>query len=183
MAQLLGGKKALEQKLDALFSQSPDLPPDVPPDMTGMIGQYCQGNEPCHHIVYFYNVAGAPHKAQRRVRGILNEMYSDQPDGMSGNEDCGQMSAWFCMNALGFYAVDPVSGQYDVGTPMFDQVVLKVGNDQTLTIRAQRESARAIYVKSLSLNNQVCLSWKLEHRDLAGGGELLFKLTDDPPVE
>lgn len=129
---MLRGKAAIEQKLDALFNQSPELPPDVPPNMTGMVGQYCQGNEPCHHIAYYYNVAGVPHKAQSRLHQLVTEMYDNKPDGMSGNEDCGQMSAWYCMNAIGFSAVDPVSGQYDIGTQLFDRLMLSVGEGRKL---------------------------------------------------
>jgi predicted alpha-1,2-mannosidase len=183
LAELLGGNMALERKLDELFAQSPDLPPDVPPDMTGMVGQYCQGNEPCHHIVYFYNVAGAPHKTQKRIHQLVTEMYGTNPDdGMSGNDDCGQMSAWYCMNAIGFYPVDPVSGKYDIGTPLFDRVVLSVGSGRTLSVEARRESAQSIYVKSVTLNGRPQADWKMSHQDLSRGGRLVFELVDDVPA-
>jgi len=183
LAAMLGGKAALEKKLDALFNQSPEMPPDMPPDITGMVGQYSQGNEPCHHVAYYYNVAGVPHKTQQRIHQLMTELYGTNPDdGMSGNEDCGQMSAWFCMNALGFYPVDPVSGQYDIGTPLFDRVDLSVGRGKTLTIKAQREQAGAIYVKSVTLNGRPQTGLKLNHQDLAKGGELVFTLAQDPSL-
>jgi predicted alpha-1,2-mannosidase len=182
LAVLLGGKAGLERKLDDLFAQSPDLPPDVPPDMTGMVGQYCQGNEPCHHIVYFYNVAGVPHKTQKRIHQLMTDMYGIKPDdGMSGNDDCGQMSAWYCMNAMGFYPVDPVSGAYDIGTPLFDHVELSVGSGRVLSIEAQRASSQSIYVKSVTLNGHPQTNWKLSHRDLSKGGRLVFELVDTVP--
>lgn len=178
LAELMGGKKALEEKLDDLFNQTPDLPPDVPPDMTGMVGQYCQGNEPCHHVAYFYNLAGVPHKTQQRIHQLVTNLYDNKPDGMSGNEDCGQMSAWFCLNAMGFYPVDPVSGQYDIGTPLFDRVIVAVSDGRKLTIEARRESAKSIYVRSVSLNGQAQSEWKLRHHDLSMGGTLSFELVD-----
>jgi len=179
---LLGGKEAFEKKLDELFNQSSDLPPDMPPDMTGMVGQYCQGNEPCQHIAYYYNVAGVPHKTQARVHQLVTEMYGTRPDnGMSGNDDCGQMSAWYCMNAIGFYPVDPVSGKYDIGTPLFDRVVLNVAGGKKLVVEAWRESAKSIYVKAARLNGQPHSEWKLDHADLAKGGRLIFDLGDDAP--
>jgi predicted alpha-1,2-mannosidase len=182
LCELMGGKAAFEKKLDELFNQSSDLPPDMPPDMTGMVGQYCQGNEPCQHIAYYYNVAGVPHKTQRRVHQLVTEMYGTRPDnGMAGNDDCGQMSAWYCMNAIGFYAVDPVSGKYDIGTPLFDRVVLTVGGGGKLSVEARRESAQSIYVKSVTFNGQPQLGWKLSHQDLAMGGKLVYNLVDKAP--
>jgi predicted alpha-1,2-mannosidase len=178
LAEIMGGKAALEKKLDDLFNESPDLPPDVPPDMTGMVGQYCQGNEPCHHVAYLYNVAGAPYKTQHRVHQLLTELYDNKPDGMSGNEDCGQMSAWYCMNALGFYAVDPVSGKYDIGSPLFDKIVLTVAGGQKLAIEVHRESPQSVYVRSVGLNGRPQREWKLNHRELAAGGKLVFELVD-----
>ncbi len=185
LAAMLGGRLALEKKLDDLFHQSSEMPydPNMPPDITGMVGQYSQGNEPCHHVAYYYNVAGVPHKTQQRIHQLMTELYGTNPDdGMSGNEDCGQMSAWFCMNALGFYPVDPVSGQYDIGTPLFDLIALAVGGGNTLTIEAHRQSPTSIYVKSVTLNGKPQTDWKLNHRDLAQGGRLVFTLIEDPSL-
>ena len=113
LIEMLGGDKAFVAKLDALYNQSSEMPPDMPPDVSGMVGQYSHGNEPCHHVAYLYNFAGAPHKTQQRVRSLMETQYDNKPDGMAGNEDCGQMSAWFVISALGLYAVDPVSAKYD----------------------------------------------------------------------
>ena len=176
----LGGKEAFITKLDALFNQSSDLPPDMPPDVSGMVGQYAHGNEPSHHIAYLYNYAGAPHKTQARIRSLLETMYDNQPNGMAGNEDCGQMSAWFCMSALGLYAVDPVSARYDIGTPLFDRVAIKVANGRTLTIQAKRQSPKSAYVASVEWNGHPIGGLSVAHADLVTGGSLVFHLTDAP---
>jgi predicted alpha-1,2-mannosidase len=179
LRDLLGGNKALEKKLDALFDASSDMPTEMmPPDITGLIGQYCHGNEPSHHIVFLYNTAGVPHKAQARIRQILTELYHDAPDAMAGNDDCGQMSAWFCLNALGLYPINPVSGSYDVGTPLFDKVVVQLGGARTLTVVARRQSKGSIYVSSVSLNGKPVVDWSIAHADLARGGTLEFTLKD-----
>ena len=149
---MLGGNEAFVAKLDKLFNQSSEMPPDMPPDVTGMVGQYSHGNEPCHHMAYLYNYAGAPHKTQQRVRSLMETMYDNQPDGVAGNEDCGQMSAWFVISSLGFYAVDPVSAKYDFGTPLFDRVEIAMAAGRKLIIEAKRESPKAIYVQSVTWN-------------------------------
>ena len=180
LISMLGGKTAFVKKLDELFNQSSDLPSDMPPDVTGMVGQYAHGNEPSHHIAYLYNYAGVPHKTQARVRSLLETMYDNQPDGMAGNEDCGQMSAWFVMSALGLYAVDPVSARYDFGTPLFDRVKMKVGNGRTLFIEVTRESPGSIYIKSVEWNGVSQTHQYMEHAQLAAGGHLLMHLVDSP---
>ena len=116
--QFFGSKAAFVDKLDSLFTTSSQLPADAPPDIAGMVGQYAHGNEPCHHMAYLYCYAGEAHKTQDRVRSLLEMEYDDQPDGLAGNEDCGQMSAWYIISSIGFYAVDPVSGNYVFGTPL-----------------------------------------------------------------
>lgn len=178
LSELLGGKEALAAKLDALFSASSDMPAEMmPPDITGLIGQYCHGNEPSHHIVFLYNVAGSPHKAQARIRQIMTELYHDAPDAFAGNEDCGQMSAWFCLNALGFY---PISGQYQIGTPLFDKVAVEIGGGRKLYIIANRQSTQSIYVSSVFFNGEPIQNWSISHRTLSNGGTLLFNLNDAP---
>jgi len=173
LIETMGGKKSFVEKLDTLFNQSSEMPPDMPPDVTGMVGQYAHGNEPSHHIAYLYNYAGAPHKTQARVRGLLETMYDNQPDGMAGNEDCGQMSAWFAISALGLYAVDPVSARYDLGTPLFDRVEMKVAPRHTLVIEAKRESAKSIYVQSVTWNGTTLQGLSVEHGQLVKGGSLV----------
>ncbi|MGZ3299036.1 MAG: GH92 family glycosyl hydrolase, partial [Asticcacaulis sp.] len=134
---MFGGDAAFEAKLDALFDAPSDLPPDAPPDMSGLIGQYIHGNEPSHHIAYLYAYCGALHKTQARVRMLLKTQYRAQPDGLAGNEDCGQMSAWYILSALGFYPVDPVSGVYVFGSPLLPRADIALGNGRTLTIVAE----------------------------------------------
>jgi len=182
LIKMLGGNEPFIKKLDELFNQSSEMPPDMPPDVTGMVGQYAHGNEPSHHIAYLYNYAGVPHKTQARVRSLLETMYDNQPDGMAGNEDCGQMSAWFVISALGLYAVDPVSARYDFGTPLFDRVEMKVAGGRTLTIEAKRESAKSIYVRSVEWNGATQKGLTVEHAQLKNGGRLVFHLGDAPAV-
>jgi predicted alpha-1,2-mannosidase len=181
LCTLLGGERELEKKLDALFNQSSDMPTEMmPPDITGMVGQYCQGNEPSHHIVYYYNTAGAPAKTQQRIHQLMTDLYHPEPDAMAGNEDCGQMSAWYCMNAFGFYPVDPTSTDYSIGTPLFDRMRLRVGDKKNLEIHARRQSPQSIYVRSVAFNGRPVLDYKLHHAELAQGGLLEFELADEP---
>ncbi len=182
LIETLGGNKPFVEKLDQLFNQSSEMPPDMPPDVTGMVGQYAHGNEPSHHIAYLYNYAGAPHKTQARIRSLLETMYDNKPDGMAGNEDCGQMSAWFVISSLGLYAVDPVSARYDFGTPLFDRVELKVAQGRKLTIEAKRHSPKSIYVQSVEWNGSPIKGLTVEHAQLASGGTLVFHLVDEPVV-
>ena len=120
------------RKLDKLFTTSSQLPADAPPDIAGMVGQYAHGNEPCHHMAYLYLYAGEPHKTQARVRSLLEMEYDDQPDGLAGNEDCGQMSAWYVMSALGFYPVDPVAETTSSARPLVDRAEVDMGNGKKL---------------------------------------------------
>jgi predicted alpha-1,2-mannosidase len=180
LVETLGGDKAFVEKLDQLFNQSSELPPDMPPDVTGMVGQYAHGNEPSHHIAYLYNYAGSPHKTQQRVRSLLETMYDNQPDGMAGNEDCGQMSAWFVISALGFYAVDPVSTRYDFGSPLFDRVEVDLAGGRKLVIEAKRESSKALYIESAEWNGKTVSGLSVEHAQLMKGGTLVFHLKNEP---
>ncbi len=152
----------------------------MPPDVSGMVGQYSHGNEPCHHVAYLYNFAGAPHKTQQRVRSLMETQYDNKPDGMAGNEDCGQMSAWFVISALGFYAVDPVSARYDFGTPLFDHVEVTVGQGRKLVVEAKRESPSAIYIQSVTWNGAPIAGLSVEHAELVKGGTLVYQLVDKP---
>ena len=133
-------------------------------------------------MAYLYNFAGAPHKTQERVRSLMETQYDNKPDGMAGNEDCGQMSAWFVISALGFYAVDPVSAKYDFGTPLFDQVELTVAPGRKLRIEAKRESATAIYIRSVTWNGTAVKGLTIDHTELAKGGSLVYNLGDKPAV-
>jgi predicted alpha-1,2-mannosidase len=180
LAQLLGGRKQLEEKLDALFNADPALPADAPPDIAGIVGQYAHGNEPSHHIAYLYVYAGAPHKTQARVASLLETQYHNEPDGLAGNEDCGQMSAWYVMSAMGFYAVDPTSGNYVIGSPIFDKVTIDIGGGHTLRIDAKRKEANDQYVQSVALNGQQQQRLWFSHESIAQGGEIKLAMSSTP---
>jgi predicted alpha-1,2-mannosidase len=180
LAQLLGGREALAAKLDGLFSASPELPLDAPPDIAGQVGQYAHGNEPGHHIAYIYNYAGAPYKTQERVAGLMDTMYDNQPDGLAGNEDCGQMSAWYILSAMGFYPVDPVSGNYVLGTPLFDRAVVNMGEGKKLVVIAKRSSPKDIYIQSVTLNGKPLAQAWFRHADIARGATLTFTMGSTP---
>jgi predicted alpha-1,2-mannosidase len=152
LIELQGGKNKFTKKLDELFTTTEKLSGREQPDITGLIGQYAHGNEPSHHIAYLYNYAGEPWKTQMYVRRILDEFYKPAPDGLIGNEDCGQMSAWYILSASGFYPVAPGTGIYDIGTPIFKEIKYHLENGKTFTIRAANVSAQKIYVKSVTLN-------------------------------
>ena len=176
LIKLMGGKKRFVNKLDSLFTLEPKVYGDgATADITGLIGQYVHGNEPSHHVAYLYTLAGEPYKAQKRINGIVNTQYSNAPDGLSGNDDCGQMSAWYVFSTLGFYPVNPASGQYVFGVPAFKKVVLKVG-DKKFVIKAENLGDHNPYILETRLNGKPYkLPW-LKHTDLLEGGELTFKM-------
>lgn len=178
--ELFGGTAAFERKLDELFTTSSDLPADAPPDIAGLVGQYAHGNEPSHHIAYLYAYCGSHHKTQARVRSLLKTMYRADPDGMAGNEDCGQMSAWYLMSALGLYAVDPVSARYVFGSPLFDRAELQVGPGRVLTIEARNNAADHPYIQSVRWNGARYTKVWISHAELARGGHLVFELGPKP---
>jgi predicted alpha-1,2-mannosidase len=178
--ELWGGRAAFITKLDALFTVPSTLPADAPPDIAGMVGQYAHGNEPSHHIAYLYVYAGQPWKTQARVHSLLETMYSDNPDGLQGNEDCGQMSAWYVMSALGLYAVDPVSGNYVLTSPMFEKATLTVTDGKQLVIEAKRPSADAIYIQSVTINGKKSNKLWVRHAEIARGGHIVFELGETP---
>lgn len=180
MVRLFGGREAFAKQLDAIFAAQPKTTGRQQADITGLVGQYVQGNEPSHHIAYLYNYVGQPWKTQQRVRQILDEQYSDRPDGLSGNEDCGQMSAWYVFSALGFYPVVPGSGDYVIGTPIFDKATIHLDNGNTLTISAKGTSARRRYIARAFWNDQPWTKTWFSHEALLAGGELRFDMTDKP---
>ena len=175
-----GGAAAFERKLDELFTTSSKLPANAPPDISGLVGQYAHGNEPSHHIPYLYTYAGAAHKTQARVRMLLTTMYRAAPDGLVGTEDCGQMSAWYLMSALGLYAVDPVSGNYVFGSPLFDRVQLRVAPGRTLTIEARNNAPDHPYVQAVYWNGKLYSKVWISHARLQRGGHLVFELGPKP---
>lgn len=174
LIKLHGGKKKFAAALDTLFSTSMPLSGnDVPIDITGLIGQYAHGNEPSHHVAYLYNYAGQAYKAQERLHEIMTTLYTDRPDGLCGNEDCGQMSAWYVFSAMGFYPVNPASGVYALGKPMVEQAVLKVGN-KSFEVKAIGLNEKNIYVQSIKLNGKDYHQLFITHEDIVRGGTLEF---------
>jgi predicted alpha-1,2-mannosidase len=178
--ELMGGDKAFVNKLDALFNQPSTLPADAPPDIAGMVGQYAHGNEPSHHIAYLYSYAGEPAKTQERIHFLNTEMYSNTPDGIAGNEDCGQMSAWFILSSIGFYAVDPVSTHYVFGTPLFDRVTLNLAGGKKLIFEARRETPESIYLQDVQLNGKAHTKSWFSHAEVAEGGRFVIRLGSKP---
>jgi predicted alpha-1,2-mannosidase len=180
LIKLCGGPEKFVEKLDTLFSTSSQLPADAPPDIAGMVGQYAHGNEPCHHMAYLYTYAGAAHKTQDRVRRLLEMEYDDQPDGLAGNEDCGQMSAWYVISSLGFYAVDPVSGNYVFGTPLFDRAEVELGQGKKLVVEAKRTSPGDQYIQSISFNGKPHTKLWFHHADITNGATIVFSMGPKP---
>jgi predicted alpha-1,2-mannosidase len=180
LISMMGGERIFLSKLDSLFSISSDMGEEAALDVSGMIGQYVHGNEPSHHIPYLYNYAGQPWKTQEKVRQILTGLYSDQPDGLPGNEDCGQMSAWYVFSALGFYPVNPANGKYDLGIPLFQQAEIQLGPERKFTIIARNYSPEHQYVKSVSLNGTILRDPFITHQQIMQGGTLEFELSDQP---
>lgn len=177
---LFGGPEPFERKLDGLFNASSDLPGDAPPDMAGMVGQYSHGNEPGHHVAYLYAYTGAHYKTQSRVRMLLDTMYKAQPDGLAGNEDCGQMSAWYVLSALGLYAVDPVSTHYVFGSPILDRAEIDVGAGKVLVVEARDNGPDRPYIQSVRWNGAPWSKSWIAHADLASGGTLTFVMGAEP---
>jgi len=180
LIKLLGGEKPFVAKLDSLFSISSDLEHGASADITGLIGQYAHGNEPSHHITYLYAYAGEQYKTADKVRYILNELYTDQPDGLCGNEDCGQMSAWYVMSSMGFYPVNPSNGAYVFGSPLFDEVSIVLSEEKNFTIIAKNNSKKNIYIQSVKLNGIDYKKSFITHKDILKGGVLTFEMGEKP---
>jgi predicted alpha-1,2-mannosidase len=183
LIELLGGDEPYIAKLDALFSMSSELDEGASIDITGLIGQYAHGNEPSHHTTYMYAYAGAQYKIASNVDYILNELYTDQPDGLSGNEDCGQMSAWYVLSSMGFYSVNPANGMYVFGRPLFDEVNMKVSGNKTFKIQTENNSAENIYIQSVSLNGKPYTKSFITHKNILKGGTLKFVMGGKPNIE
>ena len=180
LINLFGSDKAFMSKLDSLFFVEGWAGDNASPDMSGMTGQYAHGNEPSHHVIYMYNYAGRPDKAAPLLRKMLNEMYLDQPDGLSGNEDVGQMSAWYILSSVGLYQVDPVGGRFVIGSPLFDKATVNVGGGKTFTVVAKNNSDRNIYVQSARLNGKALKNSYIEFNDIRHGGTLELVMGPKP---
>jgi len=178
--ELLGGKKALENQLDKLFTAKNETSGRNQADITGLIGQYAHGNEPSHHMAYLYNFVNKPYKTQEKVHQILTELYTNTPDGISGNEDCGQMSAWYIFSSLGFYPVTPASNQYIIGSPLFNKATINLENGKSFTVEMVYKSEENIYIKSAKLNGKNYEYSYINHNDIVNGGTLVFEMTNKP---
>ena len=180
LIDLLGGDKPFIKKLDRLFSMSSELEKGSSMDITGLIGQYAHGNEPSHHTTYMYAYAGAQYKIPENVRYIINELYTDKPDGLAGNEDCGQMSSWYILSSLGFYPVNPSNGVYVFGSPVFDNAKIELGNNKSFTVKTVNNSQKNIYIQSVKLNGVDYKNAYITHKDIIKGGEIEFKMGSNP---
>jgi len=185
LVDAMGGRDAFVKKLDSLF-EAPSKTEGMGEvlDVTGLIGQYVQGNEPSHHVIYFYPQVGHPEKAAERIREVFDKFYLPKPDGLCGNDDCGQMSAWYIFSAMGFYPFNPCGGEYVLGAPQVDKVTLSTRSTRsarpnTFTIIARNLSKENKYVKSVTLNGMPITDWKIRHSDIVSGGELVFEMCSE----
>lgn len=180
LIKLMGGEKEFEKKLDELFTAESKLYGKYQPDISGLIGQYAHGNEPSHHIAYLYNYIGKPWKTQKIINDIRNKFYTENPDGLIGNEDCGQMSAWYVFSSLGFYPVCPGDNNYVIGTPNFKKVSIKVDKNKYFTIIANQLSPDNCYIKNVKLNDADYQKSYLRHSSIIKGGKLVFEMSSKP---
>ena len=176
LIELAGGKERFAQKLDSMFTYHPGEDDELPIFSTGMIGQYAHGNEPSHHVIYLFNAVGQPWKTQQYAARVMHELYLNTPAGLCGNEDCGQMSAWYVFSAMGFYPVDPVSGRYELGTPLYPEVKLHLADGKTFTVRANGVSRENCYVKSVKLNGVPYGKTYITHEQILSGGVMEIEM-------
>ncbi len=177
LAQLMGGEKEMDKRLDELLAADSDLGDNHAPDISGLIGQYAHGNEPSHHVLYMYNYVGQPRKTQKWVRYVMDNLYTDQPAGLCGNEDVGQMSAWYILSALGLYQVEPCGGVYQLGSPIVEEAAIPLPDGKTFTIRTHNGSEKAIYVKKYVLNGKTLKGTSITHDQIMAGGTLDVYMT------
>ena len=180
LVKCFGGEKPFVEKLDSLFILDGKMGADASPDISGLIGQYAHGNEPSHHIIYMYNYVGMPWKAALKLRQVMNTLYNDGIDGLSGNEDVGQMSAWYILSSMGLYQVEPAGGKYIFGSPLFNKAVVNVGGGKTFTIEAKNNSAKNIYIQSAKLNGKPYTRSYIDYKDIMRGGKLEFVMAEKP---
>ncbi|WP_317195355.1 GH92 family glycosyl hydrolase [Rufibacter roseolus] len=180
LINLQGGEKQFSQKLDSLFVAQGDMGEEASNDISGLIGQYAHGNEPSHHITYLYSYVGQPWKTADKVRFILSHFYTDKPDGIIGNEDVGQMSAWYIFSSLGFYPVNPANGAYVFGSPAVKEATLNLADGKKLVIKAPNNSPENKYIQKVTLNGKPYTKSYILHKDLMQGGELVFEMGNTP---
>ena len=179
LMELTGGTKAFEQKLDTFFT-STYKSEQMNHNASGFVGQYAHGNEPSHHVAYLYNFAGQPWKTQKYVSHMLNTLYNNTSSGYAGNDDCGQMSAWYVFSAMGFYPVNPADGRYIIGSPLLDECTLKLAGNKEFRIRTIRKSPEDIYIQSVTLNGKKHKDFFITHQDIMNGGTMVFKMGKKP---
>lgn len=177
---LTGGKERFAEKLDSMFTYNPSADDELPIFSTGMIGQYAHGNEPSHHVIYLYNTVNQPWKTQQYAAKVMHELYLNTPAGLCGNEDCGQMSAWYVFSAMGFYPVDPVSGKYEIGTPLFPEMKMQLSNGNAFTVLAPAVSRENIYIQSVKLDGKPYDKSYITHEQIMGGATLEFEMGNTP---
>lgn len=180
LVKLFGSEANFTTKLDSLFIVNGTLGDNASPDISGLIGQYAHGNEPSHHVLYMYNYVGQPWKAARLIRQTMSEMYKDELDGLSGNEDVGQMSAWYILSAMGLYQVEPAGGKYIIGSPIVDKATMNVGDGKTFTILCPDNSKENIYVQSAKLNGKPYTKSYIMYDDIMRGGTLELQMGNKP---
>lgn len=180
LISLVGGKERFTQKLDSMFTYNPSADEDLPIFSTGMIGQYAHGNEPSHHVIYLFNAIGQPWKTQKYAAEVMHELYKNTPAGLCGNEDCGQMSAWYVFSAMGFYPVDPISGKYEIGTPMYPEMKMHLANGKTFTILAPAVSKENIYIQSVKLDGKPYDKSYITHEQIMNGSIFEFEMGNKP---
>ena len=173
----MGGKDAFVKKLDALFTQEMKVDgPGLVLDISGLIGQYVHGNEPSHHVAYFYPFAGRSDRTAEVVREVFDRFYLPKTDGLCGNDDCGQMSAWYVFSAMGFYPFNPCGGDYVLGAPQVPKVTVALSGGKKFTVVAHNLSKENKYVKSVTLNGKPLKGFILKHADVMAGGKLVFEM-------
>ena len=180
LVSLTGGQEKFAAKLDSMFTYIPTGNEELPIFSTGMIGQYAHGNEPSHHVIYLYNKVRQPWKAQKYAAQVMHELYFNAPAGLCGNEDCGQMSAWYVFSAMGFYPVNPVSGEYEIGTPLFPEMRLNLSNGKTFTVLAPNVSRENIYIQSVTVNGQPYDKSYITHQQIMDGATVEFVMGNQP---
>ena len=181
LINLIGGKEKFIEKLDVLFTTSSELVgDDVSGDISGLIGQYAHGNEPSHHIAHLYNFVGQSYKSQELTNKIMSELYFNDPNGLAGNEDCGQMSAWYVLNAMGFYSFCPGEPIYSIGRPLFDQVEMNLPNGKVFSVICTNNSKENMYINSVKLNGKTLEKPFFSHEEILNGGTLEFEMTSKP---
>jgi predicted alpha-1,2-mannosidase len=180
LEKLIGGREKFVKRLDTLFVKPPKIDEGGVPDMSGMIGEYVQGNEPDQQVPYMYDYAGAPWRTQAVTRTIVDSLYKDTPQGLPGNEDCGQMSAWYVFSALGFYPVNPDNGTFEIGSPIFPRAAIHLKGNKTFTVIADNVSKENKYIQSATLNGQTYDKPYITYQDIIKGGQLHFVMGPKP---